>query len=265
MVDWLGLTDKVCIVTGALGGLGRAITQAYLEAGARVCMLDLPPADPDAALADFAGHAGRVAFVGTDVGQEASVRAAFQACCDQLGAPQVLVNNAAMSAPSPLGKLDFAVWQKQMAVNVGGYLLCAQAFHAARDAGQPGAIVNISSIASRNAQPNSGGYAIGKAAILMLTQQLAVEWGPEGIRVNNVSPGLFRTPLTERFYQDPADRARREAVVPLRRIGVARELADAVVYLGSARASYVNGAEIIVDGGFSQTLMSHIPRPYAAS
>lgn len=178
------------------------------------------------------------------------------------GTPDILVNNAAISAPAPLADLEYENWQRQMNVNVAGYLRCAQTFRAHHEPGKAGAIVNISSISARNAQPNSGGYAISKAAILMLSQQLAVEWGPEGIRTNNVSPGLFRTNLTERFYSDPRNRTRREEVVPLRRIGAVHELADAVVYLGSPRSAYVNGAEIVVDGGFSHTLMSHIPRPY---
>ena len=103
---------------------------------------------------------------------------------------------------------------------------------------------------------------MSKAAIRMLTQQLCVDWGPEQIRCNTVSPGLFVTPLSQRFYQNPEDKARREQVVPLRRIGHIDELANAVVFLASPRASYINGAEIVVDGGFSHSLMSHIPRPY---
>ncbi|GHF44924.1 SDR family NAD(P)-dependent oxidoreductase [Seohaeicola zhoushanensis] len=260
--DWLGLAGRTCVVTGARGGLGLAISRAFLEAGANVMMLDLARGDADEGVPDaLAAYASQVAFAPVDVGDVASVEAAFARCVEVVGAPSVLVNNAAMSSPAPLEALEMDAWQRQMNVNVGGYLRCAQAFRASRAAGA-GAIVNIASIAGRNAQPRSGGYAMGKAAILMLSQQMAVEWGAEGIRTNSVSPGLFRTPLTERFYEDPQDRARREEVVPLRRIGAAEELADAVVYLGSARASYVNGAEIIVDGGFSQTLMSHIPRPY---
>lgn len=260
MTDWLGLSGKTAVVTGALGGLGRAITKGLLEAGARVVLLDRAPADEAAAMADFAGQ--EVAFFAVDVSDKASVDAAFTAAVARFGAPDLLVNNAAMSTPKPLRDLDLANFDRQMQVNVGGYLLCAQSYLAHRAPGA-GSIVNIASIAGRNAQVNSGGYATGKAAILMLSQQMACEWGPEGVRINSVSPGLFETPLTKHFYADPDDRARREAVVPLRRIGNAKDLADAVVYLSSPRAAYVNGAEIIVDGGFSQTLMSHIPRPYS--
>jgi len=262
--DWPGLSDKVCVITGGLGGLGRAMAHAFLGAGAKVLLLDRPPQDPASAMAEFAASGNRCRFAPVDVGDTGSVAAAFEGCADQLGAPHVLVNNAAMSASAPLADLDLAAWELQMSVNVGGYLRCAQAFRRHRDTSAAGAIVNIASIAGHNAQPGSGGYSMGKAAIAMLTRQLALEWGPENIRTNSVSPGLFITPLSEQFYRNPDDRARREAVVPLRRIGDPAELADAVVYLSSPRASYVNGAEIVVDGGFSDTLMAHIPRAYGA-
>ncbi|WP_028030248.1 SDR family NAD(P)-dependent oxidoreductase [Gemmobacter nectariphilus] len=262
--DWPGLSDKVCVITGGLGGLGRAMAHAFLGAGAKVLLLDRAPQDEAGAMADFAASGPRCQFMAVDVGDTGSVNAAFAACESRLGAPHVLVNNAAMSASAPLADLDLAAWERQMTVNVGGYLRCAQAFRRHRDASAAGAIVNIASIAGHNAQPGSGGYSMGKAAIAMLTRQLALEWGPDNIRTNSVSPGLFITPLSEQFYRHPDDRARREAVVPLRRIGDPAELADAVIYLSSPRASYVNGAEIVVDGGFSDTLMAHIPRAYGA-
>lgn len=263
MNNWLGLSGRVCVVTGARGGLGQAITEAFLDVGARVLMLDLPGEVSSSGVPESLARFGEnVAFAPVDVGSDTSVTEAFAHCEALFGAPSVLVNNAAMSRPAPLAELNLEAWQQQMNVNVAGYLRCAQGFRTRRDATEPGAIINIASIAGRNAQPNSGGYAMGKAAILMLSQQMAVEWGAEGIRTNSVSPGLFRTPLTERFYENPEDLRRREEVIPVRRIGLGRELAEAVVYLGSQRASYVNGAELIVDGGFSQTLMTHIPRPY---
>ena len=95
----------------------------------------------------------------------------------------------------------------------------------------------------------------------MLSRQLAYEWGPRGVRSNVVSPGLVRTPLSESFYADPKTKAARESVVPLRRIGRVEDIADAVLYFASDRAGYVTGQEVIVDGGYAQTLMNHVPRP----
>jgi NAD(P)-dependent dehydrogenase (short-subunit alcohol dehydrogenase family) len=95
----------------------------------------------------------------------------------------------------------------------------------------------------------------------MLSRQLAFEWGPRGVRSNVVAPGLVRTPLSEAFYADEATKAAREAVVPMRRIGRTQDIADAVLFFASDRASYISGQEVIVDGGYAQSLMSHVPRP----
>ena len=95
----------------------------------------------------------------------------------------------------------------------------------------------------------------------MLSRQLALEWGPDGIRSNVVSPGLIRTPMSESFYQQPDVKERREKMLPSRRIGTAQDIADAVIFLASARSTYVNGAEILVDGGLDQVVMELTPRP----
>ncbi|WP_205049094.1 SDR family NAD(P)-dependent oxidoreductase [Paracoccus sp. SY] len=262
MQDWLELKDATCIITGATGGLGRATALGFLRAGARVALLDRAAEVDEGFRADLDGTGSPWRLYAADVRDKDQIRGVAGQVAADLGKPSVLVNNAALSAPAPLAETELDRLQNQFAVNLGGYLQCAQVFCEGRDPGRPGSIINIASIAGRNAQAKSGGYSSTKAAILMLSQQMAVEWGPEGIRTNSVSPGLFLTPMTQKFYADPEDRRRREEVVPLRRIGDADELANAVLFLASPRSSYVNGAEIIVDGGFSQTLMSHIPRAY---
>jgi NAD(P)-dependent dehydrogenase (short-subunit alcohol dehydrogenase family) len=102
---------------------------------------------------------------------------------------------------------------------------------------------------------------VSKAGVAKLSRQIAFEWGPRGVRSNTVSPGLVRTPMSEAFYQAPGVLERREAVVPLRRVATPADIADVVVFLASDRARYVTGQEVVVDGGFAQTLMSHVPRP----
>src|SRR3954451_16227301 len=115
--------------------------------------------------------------------------------------------------------------------------------------------------AASHPQGFSGAYSATKAAVTMLSRQIAFEWGPKGVRSNVVSPGLVRTPMSERFYTAPGVAERRAAVVPLRRIATPVDMANVAVFLASDRASYVTGQEIVVDGGYSQTLMSHVPRP----
>lgn len=157
-----------------------------------------------------------------------------------------------------------ADWSRQININLNGYLRCARAFGQSMRAHGAGSIVHVASIAGSNPQPFSGAYSSTKAAILMLSRQLAFEWGPHGIRNNVISPGLTRTPLTEPYYADSQMREQRENAVPLRRIGVPEDIANVAIFLVSDRSSYMNGAEMVVDGGFTQSLMSHIPRPRRA-
>lgn len=249
MSDWLGLRGRTVVVTGAGGGIGRALAQGFAEAGARLVLLDR---DAEEGAQGIAG-AQAVACDVTD--GDAVARAARGIEAD------VLVNNAAILRPGPLDSVSIAEWQQMLDVNLTGYLRCAQAFGRGMLERGHGALVHVASIAGTQPQPASGAYSASKAAILMLSRQLAQEWGPRGVRSNVVSPGLVRTPLSEAFYADEPTRLRREEMVPLRRIGQVRDIADAAVYLASDRAGYVTGQEILVDGGLSQTLMGLVPRP----
>ena len=172
----------------------------------------------------------------------------------------ILVNNAGILRPGALANLQLEEWNTLLNVNLTGYLLCAQAFRH-QMIGRGGAMVHIASIAATNPQPRSGAYSASKAAAAMLSRQLALEWGPDGIRSNVVSPGFIRTPMSEAFYQQPDVKERREKMLPSRRIGTPQDIADAVIFLASPRSAYVNGAEILVDGGLDQVMMELTPRP----
>lgn len=258
--EWLGLKDRVCVVTGAGSGIGRAVAQGMAAAGASVVLLDR---DGGAcrATADLLRASGvRTLAVTCDIADPASVAAAEQAS-RAVGPCDVLVNNAGVLRPGGLATVTLEDWNLLLSVNLTGYLLCAQAFGKAMIERGRGAIVHTASIAGSNAQAFSGAYSVSKAGVLMLSRQLAVEWGPHGVRSNVLSPGLVRTPMSEGFYQDANVLARRSAAIPVGRIGTPEDMAQVVMFLASDRASYVNGQEIIVDGGFEHMLMSLVPRP----
>lgn len=259
--DWLGIGGRVAIVTGASGGIGRAVAGSLAAAGASVALLDLNAEAAAEAAAQLRADGANAVAAGCDTSDEASVRRAMTAAREALGPADILVNNAGVLRPGALADLSIAQWNALLAVNLTGYLICAQAARAQMLEKGGGVMVHIASIAASNPQPRSGAYSPSKAGVAMLSRQLALEWGPDGIRSNAVSPGFVRTPLSESFYQAPGIRERREAMLPARRIGTPQDIADAVTFLVSARASYVSGAELLVDGGLDQALMELTPRP----
>lgn len=259
--DWLGLGGKTAIVTGAAGGMGRAIGKSFAAAGVAVALFDRDAEGAASAAAQLRAEGANAIAAGCDIADATSVARAMDAVKGALGPADILVNNAGVLRPGSLADITLAEWNALLAVNLTGYLLCAQAARPQMLAKGGGAMVHIASIAASNPQPRSGAYSPSKAAVAMLSRQLALEWGPDGIRSNIVSPGFIRTPMSESFYQAPGIRERREAMLPSRRIGSAQDIADAVVFLCSGRASYVNGAEILVDGGLDQALMELTPRP----
>ena len=257
MDDYLGLADKVCVVTGAGGGIGRAVALEMAKAGTRPVLLDRDDAACAATAAALAEIGVAAACIPCDVSDPASVTAAAKAA----GPCDVLVNNAGLLRSGPLASLTLEEWNRLISVNLTGYFLCAQAFGAGMIERGSGAMVHIASIAGRHPQGFSGAYSVSKAGVVMLSQQLALEWGPLGIRSNVVSPGLVRTPMSEAFYQAPGVAERRAEIVPVGRVAVPKDIADVVMFLASTRAGYVNGEDICTDGGFGRVLMSLVPRP----
>jgi len=261
MSEWLGLREKVCVVTGAGSGIGQAIALAFASAGATVVALDRDR-DGCRRTADEAKRAGATAdAIVCDVTEPDAVAAAALQTTNGFGRCDVLVNNAGILRPGDVATVSLADWNALMQVNLTAYLCCAQAFGRDMLARGAGALVHIASIAASEPQGFSGAYSVSKAGVAMLSRQIAFEWGPRGVRSNTVSPGLVRTPMSEAFYQAPGVLERREQVVPLRRVAAPADIADVVVFLASERARYVTGQEVVVDGGFAQTLMSHVPRP----
>lgn len=259
--DWLGLSDRVAAVTGAGSGIGAAIARGLAEAGAKVAVID-KDASAAAIVASALTKAGATAIaVVCDVTDVKAVTAASDDVAARLGPCNVLVNNAGILRAGPLETVSIADWNAVLAVNLTGYLVAARAFGRDMLAANSGSIINVASISGINTQPRSGAYSASKAAVLQLSKQLAIEWGPRGVRSNAILPGLIRTPLSAAFYEDPAFEAKRASIIPARRIGEPNDIANAAVFLASNRASYVNGAELLVDGGLDGMLMDMVPRP----
>ena len=248
MTDWLGLAGRRAVVTGAGSGIGQAAAAALAAAGVEVIGVDR---DTES-LRDSGLRAETC-----DISSESAV----ESLAERVGPCDIVVNAAGIIRPGALADVDVADWNALIAVNLTGYLLVSRAFAAGMRARGTGALVHVASISGTHAQANSGAYSASKAALIVMSQQLALELGPQGIRSNTVSPGMVRTPMTEQYYQAPGVAERRDRAVPIGRVATPDDIADVVVFLASDRARYVTGADIIVDGGFSTTLMSWVPRP----
>lgn len=257
---WLGLQDETCVVTGASGGIGAGIVRELLLCGARVALLDCDGRGVTE-LARQVDHAGsRTLALECDVTSGEDVQRALSAVLEKFGPPGVLVNNAGIIKPGDLETIAIGDWRTQLEVNLNGYFRCAQLFGRVMLARQRGSIIHVASITAKFPQAHGGAYAPAKAAISMLSRQLAIEWGPRGVRSNTVSPGLIPTPMTEASYRDSELGERRRQLIPAQRFGTPQDIAHAVVFLASPKSSYVSGQDLAVDGGITQTLMSHIPR-----
>jgi NAD(P)-dependent dehydrogenase (short-subunit alcohol dehydrogenase family) len=258
---WLGLEGKVCVVSGAAGGIGSAIAHVLGGAGARLALLDRDD-DKCRALAQALNANGIEALaLACDIGDIDSVRGAVQGVESAYGAADVLVNNAGLLRPGGIEEIALDAWNAMLRVNLTGYMLCSQQFGHGMLKRGAGAIVHVASVAAHHPQTYSGAYSPGKAGVAMLSKQIAAEWGPRGIRSNTVCPGMIRTPLSAAFYEHGDIERRRSAMTASRRIGEPNDIADVVAFLGSTRAAYVNGAEIVVDGGLESMLMDLVPRP----
>ena len=258
----LGLGGKICVVTGAGSGIGRATALAFGSQGASVAALDRNEAAARETVAMVVQAGGSARAFACDVANESSVEDTQAAVAADMGDAEILVNNAAILRPGGLATLSLADWNALLSVNLTGYFLCSRAFSRAMAERGTGCLIHVGSIMSDFVSPFGGAYSIAKAGVELMSRQWAIELGPKGVRSNCVRPGLVRTPLSEANYSNDDFRKRREAAIPLRRISTPDDVARAALFLASPLADYVNGTEILVDGGFGSNLMSLVPRAH---
>ena len=247
------------IVTGAAQGIGRAIALKIAKdyQGAKLLLNDLNQVSLDA-VANEVSELGCRAYVKAGDLTDPIFIEGLSAEISNLGGLDAVASNAGIALHSPLLNLSLEMWEKNFALHVRAPWLLAKVCHAALKASQ-GAFIITASVSGTHPTPPGGAYSSSKAAALMLAKQMAVEWGPDGIRVNTVSPGMTLTPMTHSAYTQPGVMAQRESRIPLRRIGQPEDIAKAVAFLMSPEANYITGADIVVDGGLTQTLMAYNP------
>ncbi|HEX7311448.1 MAG TPA: glucose 1-dehydrogenase [Gaiellaceae bacterium] len=245
------LDGKVCVITGAAGGMGRDAVLLFCSEGARVCAADI---DGEAA-ERVAATAGEAFAVQVDVADESSVQAMYAETAGRYGGIDVLYNNAGISPADDGSILDTELdsWERVQAVNTRGVFLCCKHGipHLLERGG--GSVINVASfVALVGAATSQISYTASKGAVLSLSRELAVQFARQGVRVNALCPGPVETPLLLRIFgDDPAAFERRRIHLPMGRLAKPREIVNAALFLASDESSYVNGATFVVDGGIT--------------
>jgi len=253
------LDNKVALITGAGGGIGRQSALAFAAEGAKLVLSDALEAPGSKVAAEIKAAGGAAVFIRADVARAAEVEAMIAFAEAEFGALHVLFNNAGIM-PDEDGSVvdtDEATFDKVIAVNVKGVFFgCKYGIPALLRAGG-GSIINTASfVAVMGAATSQSAYTASKGAVLALTREIAVEFARRGIRANSLCPGPVNTPMLQTLLAEPAARARRFVHLPMGRLAEAVEIAKAAVFLASDDSSYVNGTTFLVDGGLSNAYVT---------
>jgi len=244
------LEGKVCVITGAGGGMGADAAEVFTDEGARVCVADV---DGDAAR-KVAGAVGGLA-VQVDVSDEASVQAMFSTAAAELGGIDVLYNNAGISPADDDSILETGLdaWERVQAINTRGVFLCCKYGIPYLLERGGGSVINVASfVAIVGAATSQISYTASKGAVLSLSKELGVQFARQGVRVNALCPGPVETPLLLRIWSETPGAAERRLVhVPMGRMAKPREIVNAALFLASDESSYVNASTFLVDGGLT--------------
>jgi NAD(P)-dependent dehydrogenase (short-subunit alcohol dehydrogenase family) len=247
------LDTKVALVTGGAMGIGAAIAERFIEAGASVTIFDIN-GEAVRQQARRLSPGGSVLALEGDIADEDAVRSAVERAVAELGSLNILVNNAGIEYSGALDEMKSEDWDRVLTVNLkGAFLFCKYAVPRMQQRG--GVIINISSVRAFVSYAGGVAYDSSKAALIAFTRTLALDHGKDGIRVNAICPGYVDTPMTEEWLRTMPDREEtlRQVLAahPLGRMGTTRDIADAALFLASGAASFITGTALIVDGGMS--------------
>lgn len=244
---------KHAVITGGAAGLGADVARTLSEAGYRIGIFDLGAER----VAEAASKLENAVGIEADVTSPDQVAAAFDAFGE---VPDLLVNNAGIVRFGAMEEQSVQDYIDVVNVNLLGSCFCARAIAPAMMDRGSGHIINFTSINGVHPAPGVGLYGPTKAAMANMTQAMAIEWGPRGIRVNAIAPGMIDAGMSKPIFENPKVRATRGGGVPLRCLGEAADIAEAVLFLDSDGAKYISGHELVVDGGVSISVMAHLPR-----
>ena len=249
------LENKVAMITGAGRGIGRAITYKMAHEGAMVALVDIDPESAQSAAEELRRQDCQALAIQTDITREIEVERAVSQVMERFGRVDILVNNAGKNFYHDATTMSEVDWDNAMNVDVKGAWLCCKYVLPSMKAAKAGSIINIASVHARITAPGHFPYAAAKSALVGLTRNLALDYAPHNIRVNAICPGWVRTALVQGWFDRQADpKAVEDRVLsfqPLRRIGTPEEIANFASFVASDEASFITGAELVIDGGMS--------------
>jgi NAD(P)-dependent dehydrogenase (short-subunit alcohol dehydrogenase family) len=245
------LEGKVALISGGARGIGAATARVFAREGARVAIGDLLEKEGKVTAAEIGAAGGEALFVRLDVTSQEDWAEAVKATLSAFGRLDILVNNAGIQIGRPLEEVTLEDWEKVMAVNSTGVFLGTKAVLDAMESQKSGAIVNIASISGMVGISASAAYTASKGGVRAMTRYAAIQLARHGIRVNAICPGVVESPLTAPGLSDPERRQRSISLHPIGRLGQPEDIAYGALYLASDEASFVTGAELVIDGGFT--------------
>jgi 3-oxoacyl-[acyl-carrier protein] reductase len=243
------LDGRVALITGAGSGIGKAIAHIFAQNGAAVVLVDIDLVSAEKATSEIEGQGGRALAVKCDVTESVQVQRAVQETIQKFKGLHILVNNAGVSPLRAFEQISLEEWNRVLAVNLTGpFLFCQAALPHLRKAGSKGRIINIGSLAGQTGGIMVGAhYAASKGGLMVLTRQLAKILAPDGVTVNNISPGTTDTTLTQAWSEET--RQSLISQIPLGRLGKPEEVASLALFLASDEAGFITGATMNVNGG----------------
>jgi len=247
------LKGKVAIVTGARRGMGKSHALALAKAGAKVVVSDISQEECEIVVEGIKKGKGEAMAIKCDVSKKVEVDEMIRKTIDEFGKLDILVNNAGICQFKPFLDLTEDDWDRTININLKGYFLCAQAAAKEMVKQKSGVIVNIASIAMGQVGvgfPTLAHYCASKGGIIGMTETMALELAPYGIRVNAISPGAIETPMIDPLKSDPKTMEGTLSQIPLHRTGKPEEVSNLVLFLASDNSSYMTGSTVVIDGGW---------------
>ena len=246
----MNIKDKVILITGGAGGLGAAMAKSLCKLGAVVYLLDLDEEKGLAVQEELRKDGGKAYFIKMDLTSEKSWRETVDMICKKEYKLDVLVNNAGINIRKPVEEMTIEEWNKMMLVNTGSVFLGCKYVIPVMKKQQNGSIINTSSVCGLIGHKyTTEAYTATKGAVTLFTKSIASRYAQFGIRCNSIHPSTVMTPLVEEMLKDPEKAKERIGEVPLGRLAVADDISNAVIYLASDEASFINGVSLPVDGG----------------